>query len=236
VLYSLRLYLRQISRYRQQGAGADDLRFYKQWINSQGGSSMESRLPWLSFRAIELLESRIKPEHHVFEFGGGGSTLFFLDRVASVVTAEHDTVWFDKLKSSIDPTLGKRWTALANPPEAGDLVKHPDPSLPEHYHSSDSNYRGMNFRNYASSIDAFPAERFDWILVDGRARPSCLLHAVSKLKRGGYLILDNFERATYHPAAREISKMSFRLVLDRQGPCPFTPDFTRTAIWQKVDV
>jgi hypothetical protein len=234
MLYSLRLYLRQISRYRKQGASVDDLRFYKSWVNSQGGSSMESRMPWLSYRAIEFIASRIRPQHQVFEFGGGGSTLYFLDRVAGVVTAEHDGPWFEKLQADIGGGVAQKWTPLSKPPGAGDLVPRPDPSVPEHYHSSDAQYTGMNFRDYASSIDAFPSEHFDWILVDGRARPSCILHAIPRLKKDGFLVLDNYERASYHPAARRLTKEGFRLILDRQGPCPFTPDFTRTAIWQKV--
>lgn len=194
---------------------------------------MESRLPWLSFRAIELIQARLRPDHRVFEFGGGGSTLFFLDRVASVVTVEHDAHWFEKLKSDISRSAGERWTAIPRPAQKGEVVEQPDPTVPEHYHSSDPQYAGMNFREYASAIDAYPDQHFDWILVDGRARPSCMMHAIPKLKVGGFLVLDNFERSSYLPAAERLTGSGFRMMLQRQGPCPFTPDFTRTAIWQK---
>ena len=38
----------------------------------------------------------------------------------------------------------------------------------------------------------------DFVLVDGRARRSCALKAMDKLKKGGILVLDNSERKRYH--------------------------------------
>lgn len=194
---------------------------------------MEARLPWLSYRAIEFIQSRIRPDHRVFEFGGGGSTLYFLDKGASVVTVEHDSRWFDTLRSDIAGQQASRWTGMSRPARQGNLFSRPDAGVPDHYHSSDVHFFGLNFLEYAAAIDAYPDDHFNWILVDGRARPSCMMHAVPKLKAGGFLVLDNFERAGYHPAANTLTRDRFRLMLDRQGPCPFTPDFTRTAIWQK---
>jgi hypothetical protein len=44
------------------------------------------RLPWLPFVLQEELEERVGAGTRVFEFGGGGSTLYFLDLGAVVVT------------------------------------------------------------------------------------------------------------------------------------------------------
>ena len=53
--------------------------------------------PWLHPNAIEYLESILKSDMQVMEFGGGGSTLWFADKVKQVITCEPDHNWFEKL-------------------------------------------------------------------------------------------------------------------------------------------
>lgn len=69
------------------------------------------------------------------------------------------------------------------------------------------------------------------ILIDGRARPSCFLHAIPKLKVDGYVILDNTERAHYYPAMR-LAPESFEFI-DLPGPTPYLLSFTRTSVWHR---
>jgi predicted O-methyltransferase YrrM len=64
----------------------------------------------------------------------------------------------------------------------------------------------MDFALYVKQIDEFPDEYFDIILIDGRARPSCIKRSVSKVKPGGLLILDNSEREYYLAKAIEYLK------------------------------
>ena len=52
-----------------------------------------SPLPWLPYAATQLLAERLSRAHTVLEFGAGSSTLFSMDRVARVVSLEHDPVW-----------------------------------------------------------------------------------------------------------------------------------------------
>lgn len=47
---------------------------------------------------------------------------------------------------------------------------------------------------YASVIEHFPDESFDYIHVDGLKRNDCVKRAISKLRTGGFLILDDSER------------------------------------------
>ena len=54
-------------------------------------------LPWVSYPAIHLLNERLRPDHTVFEFGAGYSTLYFAARCAAVTTVEHDREWFDEV-------------------------------------------------------------------------------------------------------------------------------------------
>ena len=53
-----------------------------------------------------------------------------------------------------------------------------DPAEPYHYRSSCA---PGNFRDYARAIDGMG--KFDLVMVDGRARASCIVHAVPKVRR-----------------------------------------------------
>lgn len=50
-------------------------------------------LPWMTYPFIEFLTPRLRSDWTVFEYGAGASTVFFAQRVASVVAVEHDDVF-----------------------------------------------------------------------------------------------------------------------------------------------
>jgi len=52
-------------------------------------------------------------------------------------------------------------------------------------------YRLVAGPGYASQIEEFPEEYFDFVLVDGEQRGTCLRAAASKIRQGGFLVLDN---------------------------------------------
>jgi hypothetical protein len=70
-----------------------------------------------------------------------------------------------------------------------------NPELPQYFQSS--YFKGYSFKNYAKYISAFPDESFDVVVIDGRSRPACIVHAISKIKCGGMLILNNSNQAYY---------------------------------------
>ena len=62
------------------------------------------REPWLVPKAISFLERElVTPEWVVFEFGCGGSTLWYSDRVRNVHSVEHDGTW----KKAVEEHLGR---------------------------------------------------------------------------------------------------------------------------------
>ena len=69
----------------------------------------------------------------------------------------------------------------------------PRPSDPTTYASAAEAYAGLSFKDYAAIIDRFPDDYFDVVQVDGRCRSSCAMHAIPKIKPGGYLIVDDFD-------------------------------------------
>ncbi len=167
------------------------------WARSLApGYLLEEPSPWLTFDAIDFLAGRVGDGARVFEYGSGGSTLFWVSLGATCVSIEHDPEWFDLIRERLGGT-GLVDYRLIQPEPVMETGAVGDPSDPRGYASDDPRYRGYSFRKYASRIDEFPDGYFDLVLIDGRARPSCILHAAPKVKVGGMLVLDNAERAYY---------------------------------------
>lgn len=197
------------SLYRRLRSRAGDLRFAARILLTPGQQRyawrflrsrtkdylLQSASPWITFGAIDFLERFMKPGHRVFEYGSGGSTLFWLRWTDQVTSVEHDQGWHEMMRKRLEQS-GSIDYRLVIPVEEPDRT-HSDPANPEHYASDDPPWRGKSFREYASQIDGFPGGHFDVVLVDGRARPSCMLHAISKIRHGGLLVLDNAERSYY---------------------------------------
>ena len=58
-------------------------------------------IPWLHPEAIDYLESLLEPDFKVLEHGSGGSTLWFAERVASVIAIENDADWYKQVESEL---------------------------------------------------------------------------------------------------------------------------------------
>lgn len=198
-----------------------------------GRNTLTDKKPWIALSSITFLERILEKNMLVYEYGSGGSTLFFASHVKEVVSTEHDQAWYrDVIKQINENNLSNCRVRLIEPTP----MLHSDNTNiadPDDYVSDDDKYRGMSFINYASSIDEFPDEYFDVILIDGRARPSCFKHSEKKLKKGGYLILDNAERSYYHFIHDTLKEKRWRKY-DHYGLFPYQSHFSETCIWQKT--
>lgn len=210
------------------------VRWYPLWrlTITQNLDPLSLRLPWTVMAAYPALAWAAKQSSMVAEFGGGGSTLYFLDRAGCVVTVEHEKTWFRKLESEVSQHRnGSSWTGHLVPSEllAG-ANSHSDPSHPDHYVSSEDSTR--SYLRYASQLDSYPDGCFSCILIDGRARPSCLKHAIPKLQPGGILVYDNTDREYYLSQRVKELLQSFRTAFDAYGPAIGLRRFTRTSVFQ----
>ncbi len=79
------------------------VQFLPLWFGSllPNHSPLHDRLPWMNFRAIRWLRSRLRPTMNVFEYGAGGSTLFIARRVRRVTSIEHEPSWYDLVARSL---------------------------------------------------------------------------------------------------------------------------------------
>lgn len=127
-----------------------------------------------------------------------------------------------------------KWRGILEQPTTATDNPVTDPSDPDSYQSSDGEFKGLCFNGYASAIDMYPDSFFDLVIIDGRSRPSCLKHSVSKVKPLGFLLLDNTERTWYLSRHTLPYLQDYRLALDGFGPTPGASWFTRTTIWERV--
>ncbi len=204
------------------------------WLRSQReGYLLKAPSPWITFDAIDFLRLYLKPYMQVFEYGSGGSTLFWLHEGADCISIEHDPQWFSVIRQYIVGRQSVDYRLV--PPEP---LEFKEPSInrnvadPYSYLSSDANASGYTFRRYVTQIDEFSDDYFDIVMIDGRARPSCIMHSVRKVKPGGLIILDNADRSYYtertHPFLRNFTRLEY------PGAVPVNDLFSRTDIYTRI--
>lgn len=173
--------MKPLSKYLQHGTAlagtvARDprqVRDIPRWARTLSQTTLGAEIPWLPFVVIDRLEEHLTSTSKVFEFGGGGSTVWFANHAGEVVTVEHDPEWFPVLESAV---AGRPGCTLI-------------------HETSENDYAG-----YVAAIDAYPDDTFDAVVVDGRERVRCLERALTKVKPGGLLVLDDANRTRYASA------------------------------------
>jgi hypothetical protein len=180
---------------------------------------LDAKVPWITFDTIDFLEQWLRPKRNlkVFEWGSGGSTLFWLKFNATLISVEHEPQWFASIRGRI--CASENFDCRIVPPERAALSLTADPADPTSYLSTDPLFQGYTFKNYASQIDAFPDRYFDVVMIDGRARPSCIMHSAGKVRLGGLLILDNADRLYYTAKTKEFLEDFTCQQFYGVGPC-----------------
>lgn len=202
-----------------------NFRYYKEWKDSQSSSSMLDSSPCITYEARNILDKYLTKNMIVFEYGGGGSSLYFSNKSKQVFSVEHNQNWYNKISQTLE---NKNWKGFFVPPifQSNDL----DPSNPEHYTTWE---KDAVYHDYVKVIDQFSDNYFDLIMIDGRSRPSCIKHSIQKLKKGGLLIVDDIYRDYYLKNFKDKFNKEFIRLCWRKGPVPYYDFFAQTGIWQK---
>jgi len=159
-----------------------------------GKSSFDQELPWLSLPAIEFIEKFMDNSMKVFEFGGGGSTLFFANRSAEVTCQESDEVWIRIIENALERT------DISNV-----KINHQ-----EFIVKPENEFRKTSY------VKSLPNKKFDVILIDGpeihgyRARPVCFDWAENNINPGGIIVVDDawrYESLLRNNNAKEVKEM-----------------------------
>lgn len=145
-----------------------------------GRSPLDLQLPWFSYGAIDFLERTLQPAQEVFEFGSGGSSVFFARRVKSVHSVENDAAWHGSV------TARARQLGLAN--LRCELHAFGDAEA--------ARYQELPY------FRALEGRRFDVIIVDGfcgfttgpygALRPHCFRLALQAVRPGGMIVVDDY--------------------------------------------
>lgn len=189
------------------------------------GNHLKTELPWITFHSYDFMNTVLKKDFVVYEFGSGGSSLFFSKRVKEVFSVEHDRQWYDHLSFELDKKereYENLYLRLS--------VPTPRNSATKAVSISDKRFKDFDFWEYVNSILDFPDEYFDLVVIDGRARPFCLESSLPKLKSGGYIIFDNSDRFHYQEGLQKIRKWQ---VLESYGPTIGDLSFNQTSIFRK---
>jgi hypothetical protein len=148
-------------------------------------SPIQMGLPWTSWTCIDYLRRTVKPGTRVFEWGGGGSTLFWARMGCHVVCVESNEYWKGQIEQQI---------AKAMPESAGKVQIR---FVPAETAQPDA------VRAYVEAVkDGAP---WDIILVDGLeesyvSRMDCLKMTPSAIKPDGFVLLDDSWRPRYDEA------------------------------------
>lgn len=76
--------------------------FYRSEKIRQSIDGNNNPIPWLTYPLVDFLKERIHSNLKVFEWGSGNSTLWWEQRVKSVVAVEHDRDWFEEISQQLN--------------------------------------------------------------------------------------------------------------------------------------
>jgi len=198
------------------------------WSLLKRSNALKDRVPWIVYAARAHVRSRLHQEARVFEYGAGGSTLWFADLGCHVTSVEHDAAWHALVNDRLTPLERSRVTCLLAPPQPLDEEGAPAENL---FRSGDDRLRGISFEKYVTAIDSQPDASLDLVLVDGRARSRCLVRAWPKVRPGGLLVLDDSDRDRYLSAMEQLPRSGRH---DYFGPAAYSRWYWRTTVWEKT--
>lgn len=229
------LYFRFALRYAIDNGTVAHIKQLRRWYNDKrsGDNTLSRELPWMTYDAIDFLSSICRSDSQVFEWGSGGSTLFFSRRCDHVTSIEHDKKWSGFLNDKLKELAIANVQYIEMPGEKVHDWSARDYRNPTDFISKDDMSNGIAYEAYVKAIDRFPKNHFDIVVVDGRARNSCIRRALPHVKTGGYLVVDNSDREYYLEGETELHDPVRWEKTEFQGPVFFQHAFGKTSFFKK---
>lgn len=195
--------------------------------------------PLYTSNALEFLDTIVKADWKVFEYGGGHSTRYYSERCAEVYTVEHDPSWHSSIVSESPNALvelvgaGAETIDAAIDLEKGFYAKGFAQPIREGRDHGYNCYHGLvndDYKGYASVICKKPNGYFDLVVVDGMARSLCLWYAMHMVKDDGVIVLDNSDRWHFNGMQCHLINNGFNRLdfWQPDHPCWCTSFFSRT--------
>ena len=166
--------------------------------------------PWIAKGAIEFCAANLRPDMHAIEWGSGRSTLWWARHVGQLMSVEQDAEWHTlisrKLREQGISNVDYRHVPVDLTTSGGD--RQIFETLPQ----------------YVAVAEEFAPGSVDFVVVDGHYRIACVRAAVSCLKPGGLLLIDNFNW---------LPPFSWEIPTGWRKVCDSSNAMTQTVIWRK---
>jgi hypothetical protein len=173
-------------------------------------SPLELEIPWFSYSAIRFLDQFVKARMLVYEYGSGGSTLYFSKHSGRVVSIEDNKQWYERITRVVHERDIKNVNIRFTP----------------------ANLCSVGLFRASGYPDALPKELADIVVVDGseldevQVRPVCFTIAETRIKSGGVIIVDDswrYPQLRYHNSAKKVQTF--------QSVGPARPGVTSTDVF-----
>ena len=152
--------------------------------------------PWIAYRAINELENLIQKDWKILEFGSGMSTVWLAQQCDHVHIIEHNRAWYDKVC---------------------EIIKQKNVTNITYEYRERTNY---------TDLSALEDNYFDFVLIDGLQRSDCVKSSLSKLKRPGYVYLDNCDKHFVEDGTmKQGEEMLLDIAKEKQGEIKYFTDF-----------
>lgn len=120
--------------------------------------------PWWTFCVKRRVAEILTPDMTAVEFGSGQSTLWLAPKLRHLTAIEGDPEWHERVKANL-----------------------------AHHGISNVTLRLRTDESY-SNVDDIADSSVDFCVVDGRDRGLCVHAILPKMKRGGWIYLDNSDK------------------------------------------
>lgn len=184
-------------------------RFVADQLAVRARDRLRGRQPWITREALDLLDQLLRPEDRGLEYGAGGTTAWFAERLAHLVSVEGFDQWHAPLREDLDRRgVHNVDLHLVSAPELGY-------ETPEHQAA------------YVGVAPELEPGSLGLVFVDGEYRDHCAMRALDLLAPGGLLVLDNAD--IYLPST---SRSPWTL---DEPSTPLWADFCEaTASWRRI--
>jgi hypothetical protein len=226
-LYPVRVWRWRLALLAQHPEMLPFFRFHVQSLSS-GRNAITDQIPWVTYGARGWLDRYLRRDMNVFEWGSGGSTIYVAKRVRSLTSIEHDAQWFGEVQLALREADIRNCNHILVPP---DLIQDPtvDWSIPGNYRSTSPGSESLSFSDYCRAIERSDTQKYDLIIIDGRARVSCAFHALRRAAASAALLLDNSDRPQYDLIRQMMTEDWTRK--NFPGLAPYSNETTATTAW-----
>tara|TARA_R110000824_G_scaffold388006_1_gene583433 strand:- start:499 stop:1308 length:810 start_codon:yes stop_codon:yes gene_type:complete len=139
--------------------------------------------PNLQEEKYEIMKKYLNKDTVMLEWGSGYSTITFAKAVKHLYTVEHDVYWYNLIKVLAGLLQVENTTIIGISPAVDE---------------QNINYEKANYSAYINAPEIIKeqasCEKYDVVLIDGRARSSCLESIIPFLHKDSVVLVDDFNR------------------------------------------